>query len=455
MMRAKLVATIDPHYRRNLGDGLILRWSSVDDIEDIAYLASSVFRQNADAPANINMGMLMRELMSGNHPVMGIGDVAVVEDTKRKEHAIICGTCLWRQQWEYEGLPFTIGRPEIVATEAEYRKRGLVRAVFELIHARSEFEGHLAQGITGIPYFYRQFGYEYALDLDLGNTLYLAQIPKIKEGDPELYVLREAALEDIPLLQALYDRQKEIYAVTTRIDERWWRYQIQTWNKVMDDGFWHIQIIIDREGTALGYVVLPMVRSSQAIYVSHLSVVPGANLYAIMPSVLRALQAQGPQMVPPPGTEPAKKIIFTFGRKHAAYEVLSKELAQGLPYAWYVRVPNLPRFILHIAPALERRLADSPMAGYSGRLVLNFYRGGLQVLFENGRLITAEHWRSQVWETNENAGFPPLVFLQLLFGHRSLDELRYAYPDVWANNDSELLLKTLFPSSPSWAIPLG
>jgi hypothetical protein len=95
------------------------------------------------------------------------------------------------------------------------------------------------------------------------------------------------------------------------------------------------------------------------------------------------------------------------------------------------------------------------MAGYRGRLVLNFYRGGLQVLFENGRLITAEHWRSQVWETNENAGFPPLVFLQLLFGHRNLDELRYAYPDVWANNESELLLKTLFPSSPSWAIPLG
>ena len=97
MMRAKLVATIDPHYRRNLGDGLILRWSSVDDIEDISYLASSAFRQHADAPANLNMGILMRELMSGNHPVMGIGDVAVVEDTKRKEHAIICGTCLWRQ----------------------------------------------------------------------------------------------------------------------------------------------------------------------------------------------------------------------------------------------------------------------------------------------------------------------------------------------------------------------
>ena len=200
-----------------------------------------------------------------------------------------------------------------------------------MIHARSEFEGHLAQGITGIPYFYRQFGYEYALDLDLGNTLYLAQIPKIKEGDPELYVLREAALEDIPLLQALYDRQKEIYAVTTRIDERWWRYQIQTWNKVMDDGFWHIQIIIDREGTPLGYVVLPMVRSSQAIYVSHLSVIPGANFYALMPSVLRALQAQGPQMVPPPGTEPAKKIIFTFGRKHAAYEVLSTHYHKCAP----------------------------------------------------------------------------------------------------------------------------
>ena len=226
-MLTTIPATTDPHYRRELSDGLILRWSTANDIEDIAYLASSVFRQKADAPSNVQMGNLMRELLSSNHPVTGTGDVAVVEDTKREEHALVCMTFLWRQQWAYEGIPFAIGRPEILATDTGYRNRGLVRAVFELVHARSETEGHLAQGITGIPYFYRQFGYEYALDLDERSTLSIVQVPKSTEDVPEPYSLREATLEDISLLQTLYDQQKAIYPITTPIDERWWRYQIQ------------------------------------------------------------------------------------------------------------------------------------------------------------------------------------------------------------------------------------
>jgi Acetyltransferase (GNAT) domain len=454
-MLTTIPATADPHYRRELDDGLILRWSTANDIEDIAYLASSVFRHKADAPSSVQMGKLMRELLSSKHPVTGAGDVAVVEDTKREEHALVCMTFLWRQQWAYEGIPFAIGRPEIVATDTGYRNRGLVRAVFELVHARSETEGHLAQGITGIPYFYRQFGYEYALDLDERSTLSIVQGPKSTEDVPEPYSLREATLEDISLLQTLYDQQKAVYPITTPIDERWWRYQIQTINKIQDDGFWHIRIIVDKEGNSVGYVVLPMVSSSQAIVVSHLTVAHTVNLQAVMPSLLRSIQAQSLQILPSLSVEPAKKIIFTLGRKHAAYEVLGKELTPGTPYAWYVRVPDLPKFIRHIAPALEHRLANSALASYSGSLILNFYRGGLRLVFEKAHLTVAEHWKSSLWNNDEHAGFPPLVFLQLLFGYRSLDELRYAFPDVFANDEVELLLKVLFPSRPSWAIPLG
>jgi hypothetical protein len=43
----------------------------------------------------------------------------------------------------------------------------------------------------------------------------------------------------------------------------------------------------------------------------------------------------------------------------------------------------------------------------------------------------------------------------LLFGYRSLDELRYAFPDVWVKDEAELVLKTLFPMKPSWVVPMG
>ena len=110
---------------------------------------------------------------------------------------------------------------------------------------------------------------------------------------------------------------------------------------------------------------------------------------------------------------------------------------------------------MHIAPALEERLETSPVSGYTGELKLDFYRGGLRIVFEQGHLTEVQHWRVPHYNATTSASFPPSVFLQVLFGHRSLDELRYAFPDVFANDEVELLLKVLFPSSPSWAIPLG
>ena len=124
-------------------------------------------------------------------------------------------------------------------------------------------------------------------------------------------------------------------------------------------------------------------------------------------------------------------------------------------YAWYVRVPDVPRFLRHVVPALERRLLESPLGGYSGELRISLYRGGLRLVFEDGRLKLAESWRSPAYANSEDAAFPPLVFLQLLFGYRSLDELRYAFPDVWVKDEAELVLKTLFPMKPSWVVPIG
>ena len=66
----------------------------------------------------------------------------------------------WRHAWSFAGILFGVTRAEMVATEPSYRRRGLVRALFEMVHARGAAEGHLLSAITGIPYFYRQFGYE-------------------------------------------------------------------------------------------------------------------------------------------------------------------------------------------------------------------------------------------------------------------------------------------------------
>ena len=443
--------------RRDLGNGLSLRWSTTDDTEEIAYLASSVFRDGAEAPLNFRLANLIRELMSGNHPLMGSDDFVVVEDTQRKEHPLVACTCFWSQTWEFEGIPFQFGRPEIVATDPAYRNRGLVRAIFEVIHARSEAEGHLAQAITGIRFFYRQFGYEYALDLGGRSITYLSLIPHAKEGAQEPYTLRDAVEEDIPLIKSLYDRRRAYSIVSSPLEDRWLRYHIQTWKTLDLDESWHLQMIVDTSGVSKGFLLTPMIRWDQSLAVLALEVLPELNLQEVLPVILRAIHAQGLHVRAQADAGPLTEIHFNLGQSHPVYDALGNALAPRCipPYAWYVRVANLPGFIQHIVPALERRLANSPLGSYSGDLKLDFYRGGLRMVFEHGRLTIVENWQRSTWKFNENAAFPPLVFLQLLFGYRSLDDLRYAFPDVKAKDESELVLNVLFPARPSWALPIG
>jgi hypothetical protein len=143
------------------------------------------------------------------------------------------------------------------------------------------------------------------------------------------------------------------------------------------------------------------------------------------------------------------------GAEHPVYQVFDKRLPHTFgPYAWYVRVPDLPGFLRHVGPVLEQRLAGSPLAGHSGEIRISFYRGGVRLAFEDGRLAAAEPWHPAP-EKAGDAAFPDLTFLQILFGYRSLEELDHAFADCWTEDDgARALLEALFPKRPShiWAI---
>ncbi len=443
-------------YRHDLGNGLVLRWSTAADTERLAQLVGNVFRRKADEPPNTHLGQLVHRLMRGDHPLMQIGDFGLIEDTQRVEHPIIACTCLWRQHWTYEGIPFLVGRPEIVASDPDYRQRGLIRALFTMIHARSAAEGHLVQAITGIPYFYRQFGYEYALDLNGGRTTFLSLIPKKTENTPEPFTLREATLEDIPLITTCYNRQRT-GVIWSDIPNDYWQYELAyDQHSPAQEHDARIMVLVNTEGLAQGFVSFSAVRHSRTINVYAIGIAPEASWYEITPSLLRALQRNGEQLPTQLTTDPLSEITFQLGRVHPFYDALGTALAPRYdhPYCWYVRVPEVVSFIKHIAPVLERRIADSVISGYSGELRITFYRGGLRLRFEQGQLRHVESWQPPLYESNAQAGFPRLVFLKLLFCHSSLEELDAAFPDVWAKEEGSIMLSTLFPKKPSAPLPL-
>jgi GNAT superfamily N-acetyltransferase len=455
----KTVQLSEDAYRRELGDGLTLRWSTPEDVEQVASLYAQVFRSSLDAPLNWHVPQWARNMFSGRHPHIGPHDFAVVEDTTTG--AIVASTCLLRYPIAFEGLPVPFGRPEVVATHPEYRNRGLIRAIFELIHAKSEARGDLAQGITGIANYYRQFGYEYSIPMGAGLTVSFAAIPALKKDAAEPYSLRTATLEDIDLLRHLGEREQMQAAITTPLsaDYFWWVME-----GAQAEGLdrWRLYLIVDATGRSVGYLRLRPGRWGPHVTVDGLMVEEGVPLVAVVPSVLRGVQALAETTlpvrpeIPPPG---AVKFHLWNG-DHPLRSALSDLVPVNVthPYSaypdlWYIRVPDLVRFVTHVTPALERRLAVSAQAGYTGELAIDFYRGGLRLAFEGGKLAVVENWQRPFWEESK-IGFPPLVFLQLLFSYRSLHELRSLYPDVWAEGEAAPVLDALFPKRQSSLIPL-
>lgn len=444
----------DQHYQRDLSDGLRLRWSTPNDLEQIEALNRRVFRDQPEQPPNELVAVWTRDLMSGHHPLIGPGDFALVEDTH--SGVIVASTCLLRAKWEYAGVVLPVGRPELVASDIEYRRRGLIRAIFELIHARSQSRGDLAQGITGIAYFYRQFGYEYAMDLDTWRTTPFSAFPALKPSAIEPYTLRSATPDDIPLLQVLYDRERAGTLVSTQLDALYWRWVLAGMDPESAE-CWKTYLIEERDGREVGYVWVSPIRRSTVVSIWGIATLPETPLLAVMPSVLRGIQELAPGIrMRRPDLPPADQIRWYLGVEHPAYTALNEMVLTSIvpPYAWYVRVPDLPALVRRIAPVLEQRLAESPIAsGYTGELTLDFHRGGLRLAFERGKLSTAEDWQAPVWGP-AGAGFPPLVFTQLLFGHRDLDTLRAIYPDVEAEQEAGTVLRALFPKQRSMLRPL-
>ncbi len=439
---------------QDLGDGLVLRWSTPDDIEQIGTQVATVFRQSASDPPREAELLWIKDLSSGRHPMAEANGGLLVEDTRNGTIA----ASLWtmRAPWRYGDVTFEIGRPEDVITDPAYRNRGLVRALFERFHAWSEQKGHLAQGITGIEYFYRQFGYEYAIDLGGSCVVMFGDIPALSPKETELLTLRPATADDLPLIQQWYTRSQEQSLVSSDVPLSYWQWMLDGVDHAANQS-WRIVVVVNQTGTLQGAFVLSSIRWGTALAVQYALWADDQNLLTVVRPVLRALRAYAPGV--PSAREPTEpdRISFSTGTKNRFLDALTSIVPHQIqsPYAWYVRVPDLPRFIMTIAPVLEQRLRGSAVAGFDGELRLHFYRDGLIMKWQQGRLLSAESWRRVEWGPSPHASFPPQVFLQMLLGRRSLEDLRYAYADVSAERSTELVLHTLFPKQASHVLVLN
>lgn len=440
---------------KELGGGLVLRQANPTDVDSLATFNATIHAHDETNEPDQRVGAWTRDLLTRPHPTVPPGDFTLVEDTR--SGSIVSSMVLISQTWSYSGMEFKVGRPELVGTDPGYRERGLIRAQFDVVHQWSNRHGDLVQAITGIPYYYRLFGYEMALELGGGRVGYQPHIPVLKEGENEPYHIRPAGEADLSFILKLDAQANERYLVSCVRDEKIWQYELngksrENVNKA------EIMIIEDENNTAVGFLVHPTRRWGEMMPLRSYEISLTQPWESVTPSVMRYIWTTGENTTPESGEDKALESFgFWLGREHPVYTVIPDKLPSVKePYAWYIRVPNLPGLIRHIAPVLEGRLASSPFAGHSGELKLTFYQRGLRLGFNAGRLEEVEEWKPEPQRRSGDAGFPGLVFTQLIFGYRSLADLKYAFADCWTKNDQvSALLDVLFPQQVSRVWPVS
>lgn len=440
---------------RDLGEGLILRRSTPADADALADFNSFIHNDSDQQERDEHIAAWTRDLLTRPHPTFDPGDFTIVEDTKSGK--IVSSLNLINQTWAYAGIPFGVGRPELVGTLPEYRKRGLVRAQFEEVHRWSAARGHRVQAITGIPHYYRQFGYEMTVNLGGGRMGYRPQIVELGKDEIDPYRVRPARLEDIPFLQRLYAQFCQRSLLSNVMDEAQWRYQL-TGRSQANIHCDVICIVENNAGQPVAFLNHQSLLWGAILVALNFEILPGQPYLPITDCVIRYLRTTGEAYARQQGgTATWESFGFWLGSQHPVYDVLYERLPRvRSPYAWYIRVADIPEFLHHIQPVLQQRLDQSPMAGYQGEIKISFYRSGLRLTFETGRISAIEPWQPAPVGHAGEAGFPNLTFLQLLFGYHSLEELTGFLPDVYIHKpEAWPVLNSLFPKQASNIWPVS
>ena len=427
---------------KDLGAGLILRRSTPEDADALADYNARIHSDDGPEKPDERLAAWTRDLLTHPHPTFSPDDFTIVEEAATGR--IVSSLNLIPQTWKYEGIPFGVGRTELVGTLPEFRKRGLIRIQYEAVHNWCAERDLPVQAITGIPYFYRKFGYEMALDLSGGRFGYEAHVPKLKDGEKEPYRLRPATPADIPFMAEVYEQTQQSHSIVCQRTPEIWRYDLDGKSEKHVNRF-ELCIIEGDSGEPAGFILHYPFLVMDGAFAFAYELKEGVSWLAVTPSVVRYLWDTG-QAYAKRDDKTSHSFGFLLGKLHPVYEALGTKLpSYDRPYAWYVRVPDLPGFIRHIGPALEKRLAESIAVGHSGKIRINRYSNILSLNFERGKLTSVDEEPRKASDYGD-LGLPELTILQIIFGRASFMELHDIVPDVYYDNEeAAILFNILFP----------
>jgi predicted N-acetyltransferase YhbS len=386
---------------RELPGGLLLRTCRPADLDQVGALLAA-----RGDPTDAEDQRLVAE-----DPDTGCAATAVVVDGDR----VVSTATLLPETVRLADVVLPAGQVELVATDPGYEGRGLVRALMAWAHDRSAAAGDLLQVMIGIPYFYRLFGYEYAIDIP----------PARPVRDPSRAAapgLRSATPADVPALTALHRAAQAAADVAMPHPAARLRWLLAheastTW-------------VLDRDG---GVAASARVSASDDWLLAEPTAADAAAAEDLLTGVAALAGDRPLRVTDRPASVP--------GRTWAARLGPGSELADQ----YYVRVPHAGRLLEALRPVLSGRFTAAGIDRGGRDVVVSTYAASWRMaVTPDGLGPVRPGGREQAPAAAGGAGVAPDQLGALLFGPHGMHGLARRRPDVYPGRDPELY-EALFP----------
>jgi predicted N-acetyltransferase YhbS len=415
-----------------LPDGLRLRAARPADLDQIG----SLLVDRGEAGDDVDHRLVVQDTAAGWETS------GVVVDGDR----VVATATLLDETVRVGEVTMPAGQVELVATAEEYEGRGLMRALMGWAHDLSAARGHLLQVMIGIPYVYRRFGYEYAIDLPPAREVRdlpapaapapaapapAAPAPTTGPGhgphrDP--YALRPARDEDAAALAALQAQAQAPYDVAVPHPEARWRWLLET----PASALW----VLAREVEG-GEEVVASVRlrdDDDGVLLADAAARDDDAAEALLRAVVRLRPGRRLSVVDRALTAPARRWADRLGP--------ADELAEQ----YYGRVPRLAPVLDVMRPVLTARMAGAGLDRAGTEIVLSTFGEHVRVPVDDDGVLGAPRTGGRLqWPASVGgAGVAPDQLGGLLLG-AGMHTLARRRPDVYPGPDAELF-DALFPA---------
>ncbi|KAJ2955371.1 hypothetical protein NQZ79_g8628 [Umbelopsis isabellina] len=448
---------------RDIDERLLLRWATQEDLERTSKAVVEVF--SSPSLRLDSLGIQFQRTSAGENGLMTNKDCIVVVDKKDPKQPVVAFTSYWQEQHIYEGIPYNVGRPAWVGVKdnPDFRGKRLQQHILDELHRRSKEDGTLVQVVNGINYYYRQFGYEYAIEYGQRSKTWLQSVPNLNDGQLETLRYRRATMDDIDDILAFDKARSKDCAVFLPMSRAWITAQLNEFERKCENATYFLtrQVLMfeNSDGKTIGFFIIWGLEDEMCddiISIYHMGFASDIDIASVIFSAMRNVIAFIKTQVDETRFARFTSIGWHMSQWHPVVQAVPSHMRipATMPYdedfAYYVRVPDLDAFLRHILPVLNRRLKKSPShSNYTGSIRVSNYSPkvpGFELEVKNGEICQISRFVKRDQKHDPDlACFPPHTFLLVLFGRKSIDDLKYIFPDVAMSEEVQKILEALFP----------